>query len=50
MSGWRPFPDFSWDLRACGRHGHTTYAPDEPESVGRMIVRVTPDKVTGFAA
>jgi PPOX class probable F420-dependent enzyme len=25
-------------------------APDEPESVGRMIVRVTPEKVTGFAA
>ena len=36
MSGWRPFPRFSWDLRACGRHGHTTYAPDEPELRARL--------------
>jgi uncharacterized membrane protein (DUF2068 family) len=33
---WRPFPRFSWDLRACGRHGHTTYAPDEPELQDRL--------------
>jgi PPOX class probable F420-dependent enzyme len=25
-------------------------APDEPESVGRVIVRVTPDKATSFTA
>ncbi len=35
---WRPFPRFSWDLRACGRHGHTTYAPDEPELRARLQV------------
>jgi uncharacterized membrane protein (DUF2068 family) len=35
---WRPFPQFSWDLRACGRHGHTTYAPDEPELRERLHV------------
>jgi uncharacterized membrane protein (DUF2068 family) len=38
MSGWRPFPHFSWDLRACGRRGHTTYAPDEPELRERLHV------------
>ena len=36
MSRWRPFPSFSWDLRACGRHGHATYAPDEPELRERL--------------
>jgi uncharacterized membrane protein (DUF2068 family) len=36
MSGWRPFPQFSWDLRACGRHGHATYEPVEPELKARL--------------
>jgi uncharacterized membrane protein (DUF2068 family) len=36
--GWRPFPQFSWDLRACGRHGHATYAPDEPDLAQRLHV------------
>jgi uncharacterized membrane protein (DUF2068 family) len=36
MSRWRPFPSFSWDLRACGRHGHTTYAPDESDLRARL--------------
>ena len=39
MSRWRPFPHFSWDLRACGRHGHTTYAPEEPELSERLHVQ-----------
>ncbi len=38
MIRWRPFPHFSWDLRACGRHGHATYAPDEPELRDRLHV------------
>src|SRR4051795_10035349 len=38
MLRWRPFPHFSWDLRACGRHGHATYAPDEPELRDRLQV------------
>jgi uncharacterized membrane protein (DUF2068 family) len=25
-----------WSLRACGRHGHATYAPDEPELRERL--------------
>lgn len=29
---------FSWDLRACGRHGHATYAPYEPELRKRLHV------------
>jgi uncharacterized membrane protein (DUF2068 family) len=27
-----------WNLRACGRHGHETYAPDEPELRERLHV------------
>jgi len=27
-----------WSLRACGRHGHETYAPDEPELAERLHV------------
>jgi uncharacterized membrane protein (DUF2068 family) len=27
---------FSRELRACGRHGHITYAPDEPELADRL--------------
>jgi uncharacterized membrane protein (DUF2068 family) len=27
-----------WNLRACGRHGHETYAPDEPELRARLHV------------
>jgi len=38
MLRWRPFPHFSWDLRACGRHGHATYAPDEPDLRDRLHV------------
>ncbi|HEY2670271.1 MAG TPA: DUF2127 domain-containing protein [Rugosimonospora sp.] len=25
-----------WNLRSCGRHGHVTYAPSEPELRGRL--------------
>ena len=25
-----------WDLRGCARHGHATYAPDEPELAARL--------------
>jgi len=25
-----------WELRACGRHGHATYRPDEPELADRL--------------
>jgi uncharacterized membrane protein (DUF2068 family) len=25
-----------WDLRGCSRHGHATYAPDEPELADRL--------------
>src|ERR1041384_3980758 len=30
---WPPgiFSGMDWSLRSCGRHGHVTYAPDEPE-------------------
>lgn len=27
-----------WNLRACGRHGHVTYRPDEPELAARLHV------------
>ena len=27
---------WSWSLRACGRRGHATYAPDEPALAGRL--------------
>lgn len=27
---------WSWNLRACGRHGHATYAPDEPDLAARL--------------
>jgi uncharacterized membrane protein (DUF2068 family) len=26
----------AWELRACARHGHLTYRPDEPELAGRL--------------
>ena len=39
MSGYPAKVD--WSLRACGRHGHETYAPDEPDLRGRLTV-VTP--------
>ena len=38
---WRPFPRFSWDLRACGRHGHATYAPDEADLRERLNTTTT---------
>ena len=28
-----------WELRTCGRRGHVTYAPDEPELAGRLSGR-----------
>jgi uncharacterized membrane protein (DUF2068 family) len=34
--GWRPFARWSWDLRSCGRQGHATYRPDEPELAERL--------------
>jgi uncharacterized membrane protein (DUF2068 family) len=34
----RPFAEFSWDLRACGRRGHVTYRPDETDLAGRLSV------------
>jgi uncharacterized membrane protein (DUF2068 family) len=27
-----------WNLRACGRHGHVTYRPDEPDLAARLHV------------
>ena len=33
---WRPFASWSWDLRSCGRQGHATYKPDEPELAERL--------------
>jgi uncharacterized membrane protein (DUF2068 family) len=35
----RPFEDFSWDLRACGRRGHVTYRPDEAALAERLCVQ-----------
>ncbi len=34
----RPFAEFSWDLRACGRRGHVTYRPDETDLAERLSV------------
>ncbi len=34
--GWRPFAQWSWDLRSCGRQGHATYLVDEPELAERL--------------
>jgi uncharacterized membrane protein (DUF2068 family) len=34
--GWTPFARWSWDLRSCGRQGHATYRPDEPELAERL--------------
>ncbi len=31
-------PTIDWNLRACGRHGHETYAPDEAELRDRLRV------------
>jgi uncharacterized membrane protein (DUF2068 family) len=33
-----PWRDFDWNLRACGRHGHVTWAPDEPGLASRLRV------------
>jgi len=33
---WRPFRHFDWNLRSCGRHGHVTYRPTEPELAERL--------------
>ncbi|MBV9832705.1 MAG: hypothetical protein JOZ82_14020, partial [Marmoricola sp.] len=35
----RPFEDFSWDLRVCGRRGHVTYRPDEEALADRLQVQ-----------
>ena len=32
----RHFLRLDWSLRSCGRHGHATYAPDEPELRERL--------------
>jgi uncharacterized membrane protein (DUF2068 family) len=32
----RHFLRLDWSLRSCGRHGHATYAPDEPELRARL--------------
>ncbi len=32
----RFFKHFDWSLRSCGRHGHVTYAPTEPELRERL--------------
>lgn len=37
MNGARPAAAANrWELRACGRHGHATYRPDEPELAERL--------------
>jgi uncharacterized membrane protein (DUF2068 family) len=36
MPRWRLHPNFSWELRSCGRHGHVTYAPDETDLRERL--------------
>jgi uncharacterized membrane protein (DUF2068 family) len=33
---WNPFANWSWDVRSCGRQGHATYKPDEPELAERL--------------
>jgi uncharacterized membrane protein (DUF2068 family) len=35
---WRPFPDFDWNVRSCGRQGHATYAPDDIALAARLYV------------
>lgn len=32
----RLFKNFDWSLRSCGKHGHITYAPTEPELRARL--------------
>jgi uncharacterized membrane protein (DUF2068 family) len=34
----RPFADFDWNVRACGRRGHVTYRPDESALADRLTV------------
>jgi uncharacterized membrane protein (DUF2068 family) len=34
----RPFADFDWNVRACGRQGHVTYRPEETELADRLSV------------
>ncbi|MHB1473203.1 MAG: DUF2127 domain-containing protein [Dermatophilaceae bacterium] len=33
---WRPLKNFDWSSRACGLHGHATYAPTEPALAARL--------------
>jgi uncharacterized membrane protein (DUF2068 family) len=33
---WPPLKDFDWSSRACGLHGHATYAPTEPALAARL--------------
>lgn len=35
-----PLRNFDWNLRACGLHGHLTYAPDEPELAERLRAEI----------
>ena len=32
----RPFADFDWNVRQCGRRGHVTYRPDESDLAERI--------------
>src|SRR6476659_7797204 len=34
--GWRDRWRVDWSLRGCARHGHATYAPDEPDLRARL--------------
>ena len=42
---WRPWRNFDWNLRSCGRKGHATYAPTESDLAERLRV----DTVDGEA-
>lgn len=35
---------FDWNLRSCGRHGHATYAPTEPELATRLCAETPAGK------
>jgi uncharacterized membrane protein (DUF2068 family) len=37
----RPFEHFDWSTRSCGRHGHVTYRPDEPELAARLFAETS---------
>ena len=33
----KPWANFDWNLRNCGRHGHITYRPDETDLAERLV-------------